>query len=53
VAYVLTWRNWSETDRSGPYPGSSDDEKMDFIKFADAPMIHLENEIPLTLYTWP
>jgi hypothetical protein len=28
-------------------------EKMDFINFANKPMIHLENEIPFNMYTWP
>jgi mannan endo-1,4-beta-mannosidase len=51
VAYVLTWRNWSEADHSGPYPGGSD--AMDFIDFAGRPMIHLEDEIPFNMYTWP
>lgn len=51
VAYALTWRNWDESSRSGPYPGAPD--AMDFVRFKDKPMIHLENEIPFNLYTWP
>jgi mannan endo-1,4-beta-mannosidase len=51
VAYVLTWRNWDATDHSGPYLHSSD--AADFVDFAARPMIHLEDEIPFTLYTWP
>jgi len=50
-AYVLTWGNSSDTDRSAPYDGSLD--SSDFADFAAKPMIHLEDEIPIELYTWP
>lgn len=51
VGYVLTWRNWSTTDHAAPYADHL--SAPDFIDFVSKPMIHLEDEIPFTLYTWP
>lgn len=51
VAWVLTWRNWDERNHAAPYPGHP--SEMDFVEFKNARMIHFQDEIPFTLYTWP
>ena len=51
VAWALTWRNWDAMNHAGPYPGHPSED--DFVKFKDRPMIHLEDEIPFNMYTWP
>ena len=51
VAWVLTWRNWDEMNHAAPYAGHPSAD--DFVEFKDAPMIHLEDETPFNLYTWP
>lgn len=52
VAYVLTWRNSSASDRAGPYPDGAD--AADFVDFKNKRPIILGDEIaPLNLYTWP